>query len=354
MGVEPIAVGFITGRQWLVLVWLCNLALILLRSQTQQQTKSPLSHKIFSYGKWHVRGAMSAFETHNTYFWAIWFLAVVWGLLAYVLGWHDTLGNLALGLTTAWVVYWIVASAIHGIKNTWMHTLGKIFGLLIIAWAGRVVLGSNNGQSLLTDIPQIFTNLISVPKAAAPSTTSGDTADITSGANNLTDIPAANSWNTQDTSNNENTSRVTNWDTTSENTGWENTTSSSESSKNTANPNKDATKALSFAQVVPAIVNTYGLSAAGPDVKFTNIPRTSDLYTAFKAWYSSRFYGLGVNPQNIVSCNVYFVMLGIAQKWNVQYTPSTIFSAHAAEATKRGQTFGCVSWKNVTEANLPW
>lgn len=293
---------------------------------------------------------MSAFETHNTYFWAIWFLAVIWGLLAYVLGWHDTLGNLALGLTTAWVVYWIVASAIHGIKNTWMHSLGKIFGLLIVAWAGRVVLGSNNGQSLLTDIPQIFTNLISVPKAAAPSTTSGDTADSASGTNTMIDIPTANSWNTVDTPAIEDTTGATSWDTANE----QSQNTPLESSKNTANPNKDATKALSFAQVVPTIVTTYGLSAAGPDVKFTNIPRTSDLYTAFKAWYSSRFYGLGVNPQNIVSCNVYFVMLGIAQKWNVQYTPTTIFSAHAAEATKRGQTFGCVSWKNVTEANLPW
>lgn len=293
---------------------------------------------------------MSAFETHNTYFWAIWFLAVVWGLLAYVLGWHDTLGNLALGLTTAWVVYWIVASAIHGIKNTWVHSLGKIFGLLIVAWAGRVVLGSNNGQSFLTDIPQIFTNLLSVPKAAAPSTTSGDTADSASGTNAMIDIPTASSWNTVDTPAAENTTGATSWDTANE----QSQNTPSEASKNTANPNKDTTKALSFAQVVPAIVNTYGLSAAGPDVKFTNIPRTSDLYTAFKAWYSSRFYGLGVNPQNIVSCNVYFVMLGIAQKWNVQYTPNTIFSAHAAEATKRGQTFGCVSWKNVTEANLPW
>ncbi len=294
---------------------------------------------------------MSAFETHNTYFWAIWFLAVVWGLLAYVLGWHDTLGNLALGLTTAWVVYWIVASAIHGIKNTWMHSLGKIFGLLIVAWAGRVVLGSNNGQSLLTDIPQIFANLISVPKAAAPSTTSGDTTESTSGTNAMTDIPVATSWNTVETPHTTgNATGAISWDKTNE----EAQNTPSESSKNTANPNKDTTKALSFAQVVPTIVNTYWLSAAWPDVKFINISKTNNLYNAFKAWYNSRFYGLSINPQNIVSCNVYFVMLGIAQKWNVQYTPTTIFSAHAAEATKRGQTFGCVSWKNVTEANLPW
>jgi hypothetical protein len=45
-------------------------------------------------------------------------------------------------------------------------------------------------------------------------------------------------------------------------------------------------------------------------------------------------------------------MLGLAEKRPVTYTSSTVFSAYAAEAAKRGKTYGCKTY--VTEANLPY
>ena len=46
-------------------------------------------------------------------------------------------------------------------------------------------------------------------------------------------------------------------------------------------------------------------------------------------------------------------MLGLAEKWPVSYTPSTVFTAYAAEAERRGKTYGCKPGAYVTSANLP-
>lgn len=131
-------------------------------------------------------------------------------------------------------------------------------------------LGSTNGQQLLSELPTTLHSFFSIPKAAAPSsdTTTSGTIDTNTGTS-VVDIPVVES--TGSTATGE--------------TATEPTTETVEVAKDTTlpNPGKDNTKALSFAQVVPVLVDTFKLSAAGPDVKFTNIPRSSELYPAFKA-----------------------------------------------------------------------
>ncbi len=131
-------------------------------------------------------------------------------------------------------------------------------------------MGSTNGQQLLSELPTTLHSFFSVPKAAAPSsdTTTSGTIDTNTGTS-VVDIPVVESTG----------STATGQATTDP------TTETVEVAKDTTlpNPAKDNTKALSFAQVVPVLVDTFKLSAAGPDVKFTNIPRSSDLYPAFKA-----------------------------------------------------------------------
>lgn len=132
-------------------------------------------------------------------------------------------------------------------------------------------LGSTNGQQLLSELPTTLHSFFSVPKAAAPSsdTTTSGSIDTNTGTS-VVDIPVVES---------------TGSTATGEVTTPEAPTEPVEVAKDTTlpNPAKDNTKALSFAQVVPVLVDTFKLSAAGPDVKFTNIPRSSDLYPAFKA-----------------------------------------------------------------------
>ncbi|MEI7477404.1 MAG: hypothetical protein WCJ81_02525 [bacterium] len=90
------------------------------------------------------------------------------------------------------------------------------------------------------------------------------------------------------------------------------------------------------------MVQAYSLVPVGPDVTFANISKTDALYGAFKAGYNARFYGLSVKPDAQVSCNVYFVLLGLAQKRQVTYNSSNIFAAYAEYAQKEGATHGCV------------
>jgi hypothetical protein len=100
---------------------------------------------------------------------------------------------------------------------------------------------------------------------------------------------------------------------------------------------------VTYAEVIPAIVKKFNLGSSGPDVTFTNISRTSALYPAFKAAYKAKFFGAGINPAGKVPCNIFFVLLGLSQGWNPPHTPATLFTAYAAEASARGQTYGCVA-----------
>lgn len=110
---------------------------------------------------------------------------------------------------------------------------------------------------------------------------------------------------------------------------------------------------LTFADVVPIIVQKYNLPTNWRDVTFTNISRTNELYPYFKAWYHDRFFWSSINPNTQVSCNVYFVMLGLAQNRPVSYNANNVFSVFSQEATSRWQDFGCKPWATVTKDNLP-
>jgi hypothetical protein len=312
-GVEPIIIGLVANQQRLVLLGLCNLCIILLFHSSQSQTKSPLANHIFSY-----RSQLQNLKTQNNYFWAIAFLWLIGWIIGYVLQQWDQFDKVALALITAGLIYWILSSVIHGLKVTWSSALSKLFGLIILVGLGRAFLWSNNWQNLLMNFPKNITKLFTIPTAEAPTITTGavETGAMTTGVV-VSQI--------QTGSNTVNTGIVA--------TG-------------------DTSKALTYADVVPAIVKKYSLPA-WPDVGFANISKTSDIYTAFKAWYAARFFGLGVNPKTLTTCNVYFVMLWLAEKWPLTYTSSTVFNVYAAEAEKQGKTYGCKPGDYVTEDNLP-
>lgn len=327
-GIEPIVIGLVTGRQWLVLLGLCNLFILLLRNNSQQQTKqSGVAWHIFSY-KSHVEH-LKNLSTQNNYFWAISFLAVIAGLIAYVLEKGDQYGKIALGLVAAWVAYWLIAAVTHGIKATWKSIISKVFGLLIVVWAWRAVLWSTSWQEFFSTLPAQIAKIFTIPKAIAPTTDNDIKILNTPDATGKAETPAP-----------EKTEAV-------------------EVKTETVVPpvpsteGRDATKALSFAEVVPALVKAYNLKAPSGSVTFANLPAASPLYNDFKAGYAARFFGAGINPSTTVSCNVYLVLVWLSNKRSVSYNANNVFAAYRAEAEKRGQTFNCEAGKSVTAANLP-
>ena len=322
-GVEPIIIGLVTNQQWLVLVWLCNVCIIvLLRAVQPTQTKSPLSSHVFSY-----KSQVQQLQTNNNYFWALGFLALISWIVAYFLQQGNQFDKIALWLIVAGGLYRLLASVIHWVKATWHSWLSKIFGALIVVGAGWSILWSTLWQDFLTALPGKVTKLFTVPTAVAPS--------------EMTDVTT---WN------------VLTWNTWASVTGTSTTWTTAPAKIDTPSPQenstKDSTKTLSYAQVVPAIIKAFAVPWWA-DVSFVTISKTNWLYPAFKAWYNARMFGAAINPSTLASCNVYFVMLGLAGKWNVPHTAANVFSAYAAEAVKRGKTYGCKAGGYVTEANLP-
>lgn len=325
--IEPIIIGLVTGWQWLVLLGLCNLFIIILRynNENSQSKQSPLSHNMFSY-----KSQLQNLRTQNNYFWAISFLSIVVWVITYVIVTWDVYTKVALSLMITGIVYRIIAAATHGFKHTWGQIVSKIFAALLVVSTWWAFLWSNNGQTFLADLPTKIADLITIPKAMAPSWWSNVKL-----VNNIW-TGTTNTW--------EQTQPVVTWAVQPDTT--------LETQPNTTERNN--TTALTFAQVVPVLVDKFKLPVPSWSINFTNIASNSSIYNAFKAWYAARFFGPSINPSSTVSCNVYFVMLWLAQKWDVNYTSSTIFTAYRAEAEKRWQLYWCEAWKNITEANLPY
>ena len=324
--IEPIIIGFVTGWQRLVLLWLCNIFIIILRhnNENSQTKQSPLSHNMFSY-----KSQLQNLRTQNNYFWAISFLAIIVWVVTYILATWDVYAKLALALMLTGIVYRIVAAATHGFKHTWWQIISKIFATLLLLSTWRAYLWSANWQAFISDLPGTLMDLVTIPKAMAPSSSNVKLI------NNMWTW-STNTWELQTPVEEKKPEEIT----------------TTEQPKEEAQKNN--TTALTFAQVVPVLVDRFKLPVPTWSVKFTNIASTSDIYNAFKAGYSARFFGPSINPSTTVSCNVYFVMLWLAQKRDVSYTSSNIFTAYRAAAEKNWQLYGCEAWKNVTEANLPY
>lgn len=327
--VEPLVIGLVTGRQWLVLLGLCNIFIIILWNNTEHNSnKSLLGAHTFSYQK-HLQHL----RTQNNYFWAISFLSIIIWVVAYILETWDQYAKIALGLMTAGVAYRVVAAATHWLRNTRIQHLSKVFWLLIIVGAWWAYIGTDAGKAFFTELPKNIMNLISVPKAMAPS--------------EWTEIKLINTIDSWDVTKTDN-------ETPPVETKVEDTKAPDNTITTETTPTKDNTSTLTFAQVVPALVKHFNLQVPNWSINFANIASSSPLYNDFKAWYAARFFGPSINPNNTVSCNVYLVMIWLAQKRQVTYNSTNIFDAYRAAAQERNQTFGCEAGASVTQANLPY
>lgn len=88
------------------------------------------------------------------------------------------------------------------------------------------------------------------------------------------------------------------------------------------------------------------------DVKFSSVSTTNPYYkywyTAFKQW----LVGQASSASSYVSCQTYFVLKGLLEKRDVQYTSNNVKTQFWAEAKKRDVLNGCVfgtilKWRNL-------
>lgn len=88
------------------------------------------------------------------------------------------------------------------------------------------------------------------------------------------------------------------------------------------------------------------------DVRFSTVSTSNPYYkywyTAFKKW----LVGQTSSASSYVSCQTYFVLRGLLEKRDVQYTTATVKTQFWAEAQQRDLLNGCVFGKILKWANL--
>jgi hypothetical protein len=85
--------------------------------------------------------------------------------------------------------------------------------------------------------------------------------------------------------------------------------------------------------------------------KFTYVDTTSPDYPYMKTALEKRMIGTAVNPNDIISCDVYMVFKGLALNWAIEKT-SNLKNDYRNVAENKGLLNGCVKGAKLTAANL--
>lgn len=110
---------------------------------------------------------------------------------------------------------------------------------------------------------------------------------------------------------------------------------------------------LTYEFIIPYLIeqNQIPLSQK-KNIAFDNFWENYKYYSQFKTAYYEKMIGRNIKPGWQMKCETWFVLRGIAEWRNVQYTSQTVFNAYRAEATKRGVVNWCPRDGFVTAKNL--
>lgn len=113
------------------------------------------------------------------------------------------------------------------------------------------------------------------------------------------------------------------------------------------NDNKDD-KIITYADIIPYLVKKYKLSTNNKkDVEFTYISKKDPNYDLFKIAYYNYLFWRKTNPKKIVKCKNFAVLLGLAQKWKVNYNRYNVYDKYWEKAVKKWYKFNiCCKSKN--------
>ena len=186
------------------------------------------------------------------------------------------------------------------------------------------------------------------------------TQTLNTGSNetgNIQNIQQAATWITQ-TSTGKNTTeaQVSNKQTTQP------TTETQVSNKQTTQPitkaqtseekKTDTNGQVSYLSAIKHLIATYNIPLSkSKSSKFTYVDTTSPDYPYMKTALEKRMIGTAVNPNDIISCDVYMVFKGLALNWAIEKT-ANLKNDYRNVAENKGLLNGCVKGAKLTVANL--
>lgn len=103
---------------------------------------------------------------------------------------------------------------------------------------------------------------------------------------------------------------------------------------------------MTYADLLPIIVNRYDLGPASWTYSFTNIANSSPLYAPFARARDLWMIWTDISPTRQVKCKNLMVIIGLAEWWNIS-TASWVFNAYWSEATSRWITQACGEQEDV-------
>lgn len=116
--------------------------------------------------------------------------------------------------------------------------------------------------------------------------------------------------------------------------------------------NPDANGQVSYLSAIKHLIATYNIPLSkSKSSKFTYVDTTSPDYPYMKTALEKRMIGTAVNPNDIISCDVYMVFKGLALNWAIEKT-SNLKNDYRNVAENKGLLNGCVKGAKLTVANL--
>ena len=114
----------------------------------------------------------------------------------------------------------------------------------------------------------------------------------------------------------------------------------------------DANGQVSYLSAIKHLIATYNIPLSkSKSSKFTYIDTTSPDYPYMKTALEKRMIGTAVNPNDIISCDVYMVFKGLALNWAIEKT-ANLKNDYRNVAENKGLLNGCVKGAKLTTANL--
>lgn len=114
----------------------------------------------------------------------------------------------------------------------------------------------------------------------------------------------------------------------------------------------DTNGQVSYLSAIKHLIATYNIPLSkSKSSKFTHVDVTSPDYPYMKTALEKRMIGTAVNPNDIISCDVYMVFKGLALNWAIEKT-ANLKNDYRNVAENKGLLNGCVKGAKLTVANL--
>ena len=206
---------------------------------------------------------------------------------------------------------------------------------------GEITTGEESSDALLSG------NLISTQALNTGSNETGNIQTIqqaatwitqTSTGKNTTEAQVSNKQTTQPTTETQVSNKQTTQPTTKVQTSEEKKT--------------DTNGQVSYLSAIKHLIATYNIPLSkSKSSKFTYVDTTSPDYPYMKTALEKRMIGTAVNPNDIISCDVYMVFKGLALNWAIEKT-ANLKNDYRNVAENKGLLNGCVKGAKLTTANL--